>query len=225
MVSSVIFLVDLVGTERWVVWAPFISGMSRRTFWLVLLHSEYNWQWYRNETWDWMEEKWEGVKTSGDTGRKRQTSIKMTPRYLSESSTPATICWLKLRLLHELGAKGLIIHNFAFRMIVLLKVKGWVSEESFRFTIHPLLKYVIQLHSVKDRYRLKDILFLIFSMSYACMSLHELSGQLSNKWVLCARDYQVAHSLTCFYFVQVLFNVPMGPENSPIISTITNSRT
>lgn len=53
MVSSVIFLVNFVGTERWVVCAPFMSGMSRRTFWLVLLHSEYSWQWYRKDTWGW----------------------------------------------------------------------------------------------------------------------------------------------------------------------------
>lgn len=76
MVSSVIFLVDLVGTERWVVCAPFMSGMSRRTFWLVLLHSEYNWQWYRNDTWDWKEEEWEGARQAGT--REEKTDVNTT---------------------------------------------------------------------------------------------------------------------------------------------------
>ena len=53
---------------------------------------------------------------------------------------------------------------------------------------------MIQLRPVKEKKcRVKDSLVLVFSKSCACMCLHEVSGQLSNKWVVCARDYQVAH--------------------------------
>lgn len=97
IVSSVIFLVILVGTERWVVCAPFISGMRRRTFWLVLLHSEYNWQWYRNDTWDW---GWKTARREETRVEKRESGISFHFKY-SYCNPLAKIFW-KSRLFSTL---------------------------------------------------------------------------------------------------------------------------
>lgn len=81
MVSSVIFLVNFVGTERWVVCTPFMSGMSRRTFWLVLLHSEYSWQWYRKDTWG--KGQCEGQGKENNVSKQKRKDAKYT----------VTMCW------------------------------------------------------------------------------------------------------------------------------------
>lgn len=50
-VSSATFFKSPVASKEW--WGssePSASRIFRRTFWLVFLHSEYSWQWYRKET-------------------------------------------------------------------------------------------------------------------------------------------------------------------------------
>jgi hypothetical protein len=50
-VSSATFLRSPAARGEWCGSSePSASRIFSRTFWLVLLHSEYNWQWYRKET-------------------------------------------------------------------------------------------------------------------------------------------------------------------------------